>query len=1624
MTSRKSGEAEKKWNGKETGEYSIYREQLISWALGKGRRFRQVLLGTGKLGKLKYQTMDDDEDYTSESSGEEEKILVKPEGMDAEDGAKNKASKAKPKRSPQSKYNRISEKLYSRMVTTLGSSPMEKLIARGTRSGDARHAYLVLEKEYGHADPLDLPALFLELVTLRMDIDLGEGRTSYDAYTYRFNEIVKAIDSNPLMSDWRAVMKHKEHTLPSALLNALFTHGLTEDFDHFTISHRLNKPRATFKQTVEAATSFKQSQDLNTKSSHNVNLGKLRPQPRTPGDRKSNKDRKDKSRPAPGSVNKPCHNWQRNGTCRFGDKCMFQHEGIIPGESTNSTRGSSNLTVRMNSGNSENNGQASHLEYVNPDLVGYHNEAMDASSESDQKQGQLWHKIKCYYGIYNGAKGFTGIVDTWEKCQPKVKHRDGAIRNGVKWKKFRRLKDAEEYLYDLAAHEYSESGGLELLTEGVEIHAPPRPPVRNSSLTAVKSRGTTWVLDTGTNIHLTGDHHLTKNFAKSTGSVRVASGEIRKIAKQGSTEALHHLRCLPQAANLISVGQLVDDYGVEVLFTRMGAYVGNFSPKLGGCGAKIGSRGSNNLYHTTLGKLNNIVSNVTRHRNCNPTGYNGLHPHRSYAGNLKPSPSQLRRAKLVHDRLGHIGFKAIAQSLQAGILQADVPSWVFMYMHKHQYPCRGCAEGKHVQNYFRKSTRASTNDVKRATRCLQRLHIDICIVNDANQRQYSCFLLVIDEFSRYVWVRPLRHRRDAPDKLRRLLKDLKGHRLRSNNVDNHIEIIRSDGAQEFVFGMEPLRQEGGIQAEVGAPHRSCRTNPFAERGIRTICQMARCMMVHSHAPLGVWDLAVAYAAYLYNRLPHSQLTRAHNQPTSPSILFHGNSSLLTHLTHARTFYAPVFAKHPNHPRGSKFTRVSSFGRFVGISSTHKGYLVLPRGHRLPVTRRDVHFYEDLQRGRLLLREGLNPDFTWTVDDADEGGEDGGGEGIGNDECPDDNASTRHLRQTEKKVSWAEPINKDMEWADSPPPLEPRSESEGNDDAEEEGNSRRRSTRDRRPNVPMNLDSGGEVTQEKLLQGYTVTWTGYGTTDLKKEVKVERMYTPSSYNDAISCDDRVEWTQALQKEYKNFFDNEVVEVVERPKHANVIKNLLLFRNKKKANGTLDKRKVRLCARGDTQRHGQDYDQTFAPTVHSSSLKLFLHLITKHRMKCLQCDVPAAFLKADIDRPVYMEAPPGMGVDKNHVLLLRKAVYGLVQSPRLFYRQFAKYLESIGFKRCVLDGCLFTKRTDNKLQVLALHVDDGLIASSDPALLEQVSTELRSNWGVEEFNDLGYYLGFEFRQSEDLSELTMSSQSYVETLVERFGAADAKDVHTPMITGLRLDPKPEEKDIIDLKRYPYRQLVGSLLYLSVNARPDIAFATGVLARNLSNPTLMHWRAAKRVLSYLKTTKTLGIIFKSGSNGQHQVEVTTDADYASDVSRHSTYGYVTRINGNVTNWKSKLNRTKVDLSSCESELKGMIEGAKDGIFMQNLLQEMGEATASKYAVISDSQPAIKLCQNPLYHGRCKHLDVTQHFMRFEYDNHRTSLSYIPSGENVADLLTKALPRPLFEKLRAKIMEHVQRT
>lgn len=589
---------------------------------------------------------------------------------------------------------------------------------------------------------------------------------------------------------------------------------------------------------------------------------------------------------------------------------------------------------------------------------------------------------------------------------------------------------------------------------------------------------------------------------------------------------------------------------------------------------------------------------------------------------------------------------------------------------------------------------------------------------------------------------------------------------------------------------------------------------------------------------------------------------------------------------------------------------------------------------------------------------------------------------------------------------------------APQEPEPGTQSKSSED-ETEPSPIQESKRSRIPRVPFNMGVNGELTQDRLMKGYTVNWQGYGVQGVSgnEQVRVEKLYTPTSYRDAVTCQDAEEWKESIQKEYDNFWKSGA-KVVKRPVGKNVIRSLLLFKNKQRADGTLEKRKTRLCARGDTQKLGVDYDQTYAPTVHASTLKMFLHLVVQYGMKVLQFDVPSAFLRAPLDTIVYMEPPPGMNVPKGFVLLLTRAVYGLVQSPRLFYREFASFLESIGFTRCVLDGCLFCRVKNGNKQFLAIHVDDGLIASSDSAVTREVVEALRSKWGVEDFGALGYYLGFQLKQSANRRELKVSSRSYIETLLERFSMTDVKPVHTPMVPGVCLASDPPTEDILDPKVYPYRQLMGSLQYLSCNSRPDISFAVGVLSRSLAKPTLQHWRSAKRILAYLGTTRNLGIVFCKQSGNVNKVHVTTDADYASHETRHSTYGYVTRLGTNLISWKSKLNRSKIALSSCESELKGMIEGAKDAIYVRNVLIELKEPVESKYQISSDNQPALKLCKNPVYHGRIKHLDVSQHFLRFEFDNGAVDLSYVPTKENIADMLTKALPRPQFEKLRALIM------
>jgi len=193
-------------------------------------------------------------------------------------------------------------------------------------------------------------------------------------------------------------------------------------------------------------------------------------------------------------------------------------------------------------------------------------------------------------------------------------------------------------------------------------------------------------------------------------------------------------------------------------------------------------------------------------------------------------------------------------------------------------------------------------------------------------------------------------------------------------------------------------------------------------------------------------------------------------------------------------------------------------------------------------------------------------------------------------------------------------------------------------------------------------------------------------------------------------------------------------------------------------------------------------------------------------------------------------------------------------------------------------------------------------------------------------------------------------------------------------------------LDLKRVetcrtnlPYRELVGSLLFLARTTRPDISYAVSKLAQYCNGHDLEHWKAAKEVLRYLKGTMTTGIRYEK----QDSIELYsyTDFDYAGDrQDRKSTTGFAFFINNQIISWCSQ-KQDIVSLSSTEAEYIALAAGAKECMWLRKFLGELGVEQETPTKIFVDNTSAIRLAENPEFHKRSKHIDVRFHFTRFRF-------------------------------------------
>ena len=501
--------------------------------------------------------------------------------------------------------------------------------------------------------------------------------------------------------------------------------------------------------------------------------------------------------------------------------------------------------------------------------------------------------------------------------------------------------------------------------------------------------------------------------------------------------------------------------------------------------------------------------------------------------------------------------------------------------------------------------------------------------------------------------------------------------------------------------------------------------------------------------------------------------------------------------------------------------------------------------------------------------------------------------------------------------------------------------------------------------------------------------------------------PQTMQEALTRPDSQQWQEAIKAEFNSLEKNKTWLLTPLPPNRKSISSKWIFKIKTKADGSLDKYKARLVARGFTQIQGIDYTDTFSPVVKLNSIKVLLALATQHNFEIHQLDVKTAFLNGFIEEDIYMSIPEGYSVPSNSdmVCKLKKSLYGLKQSSRAWYQRLDQYLLLHKFQRLESDASIYIKReTQNNFIILTVYVDDCILMSNQLTLIQNLKAILQMEFDMSDEGDLHYTLGNAILRNRIEGWTIIHQQKYLTSKLQDYNMLNCNSVSTPMQSGTHLS----KEDLLSSNedQHLYSQIVGSLMHAIVNTRPDCAYAISTLAQYLSTPADSHIYTLKRTLRYIKGTLSFGIRYQKSPQGD-VLHGYSDADWAGcKDTRRSTSGYCFLLAGGVISWGSKKQQS-VALSSTESEYMALAKATAEAIWLRRLLQELGFPQTNPTPIYSDSQSAIALTHNPKYHSRSKHIDTQYHFTRDKVIAKNIELRFITTADMTADIFTKSLPR-----------------
>jgi hypothetical protein len=1051
-----------------------------------------------------------------------------------------------------------------------------------------------------------------------------------------------------------------------------------------------------------------------------------------------------------------------------------------------------------------------------------------------------------------------------------------------------------------------------------------------------------WLLDSACSFHVTPHRNWFDTYRSiNCGSVRMGNdaactiigmGTIKIKMSDGVVRTLEEVRHIPDMRkNLISLGTL-DSKGYSYKSEN-----GIMKVSKGAMIVMTGQKISSNVYkllgNTILGGVAAVVE------------------------------SEDDDTLLWHMRLGHISERGMRELHKRNLL-TGIKSCKLDF-------CKYCIMGKQCRVRFKTATHKTKG-------ILDYVHSDIWgPVRTLSKGGAQYFMSFIDDYSRKAWVYFLKNKSEAFAKFKIWKAEVE------NQTGRKIKCLRTDNGTEYRDGdFLKFCEEHGIKRHFTV-RKTPQQNGVAERLNRTITETARCLRLNAELPKIFWAEAVDMACYIINRSPRVALDGkvAEEVWTGQEVDY----------SFMRIFGCPAYVHISGEDR-SKLDPKSKKCIFLGFKKGVKGYKLWDPVAQKVVISRDVVFDEKsmtkaFKGEKSQAAESSNNIGRSTVQvELDELESQSNEEPHSNDQEQDSTRSDRPKRNKRPPVRYG--LEDLVSYAlltssEDPSTFQEAIESSEKDKwmeamvEENEFLSKNKTweltelPKGKKPIGCKWVFKKKEAVSEKEGERFKARLVAKGYSQ-RHGIDYDEVFSPVVRHTSIRAVLALVADQDLELEQLDvktaFLHGNLEEEIfmeqpegfKQPGTENLVCRLKkslygLKQSPRQWYKMFDSYMIQI---GYTR---CEYDCCVYVRILEDGSYIFLLLYVDDMLIAAKSMCKVNRLKSLLHKEFEMKD-----------LDAAKKIYGLKQSPRQWYKRFDSYMIQIGYTRCEYDCCVYVRiLEDGSYIFLLLYVDDMLIAAKSMCEVNRLKSLLHKEFEMKDLGAAKKILGMEIHRDRGARKLWLSQKNYIRKVLEKFSMLDAKPVSTPLANHFRLSgsqcPKNEE-EIENMSKVPYASAVGCLMYAMVCTRPDLAHAVSTVSRYMANPGREHWNAVKWIFRYLKGTAEHGILF-SRQPRTNSVVGYVDADYACEVDdRRSTTGYVFTLSGGPICWKSTL-QSIVAMSTTEAEYMAVAEAAKEALWLKGLVKELG-LNQGGVQMHCDSQSAIYLAKNQVYHARTKHM------------------------------------------------------